>query len=126
MSVRRVMLGAAIAAAPFFGAVSALAAGDAARGQLVYERLCSGCHALDANRYGPAHRGVFGRKAGAAPDYVYSAALASSSIVWSADTLDKWLQNPEKLIPGQKMSFSVANAVERDDVIAYLQSQSKR
>jgi cytochrome c len=110
---------------PFLAAIPALA-GDAARGEQVYERLCSGCHALDANRYGPAHRGVFGRKAGTAPDYVYSGALASSTIVWSDDTLERWLSNPEKLIPGQKMSFSVANPVERADVIAYLKSQSRK
>ncbi|MGE5616472.1 MAG: c-type cytochrome, partial [Bacillota bacterium] len=86
MSAGRLLLGAAIAAAPFLGTASAVAAGDAARGAVVYERLCSGCHALDVNRYGPAHRGVFGRKAGSARDYVYSEALASSAIVWSEDT----------------------------------------
>jgi cytochrome c len=124
--MRLLCLRAAAAVLPLVATLPTVAAGDAARGQLVYERLCSGCHAMDVNRYGPAHRGVFGRKAGTAADYVYSGALAASTIVWSEATLDKWLTDPEKLVPGQKMSFSVPNAVEREDVIAYLKSQAKK
>jgi cytochrome c len=103
----------------------ARSAGDAARGATVYESLCAGCHALDENRVGPAHRGVFGRKAGSARDYDYSAALASSKVVWSEETLDRWLSGPEKFIPGQKMSISVASEADRRDVIAYLKAQSR-
>jgi cytochrome c len=102
----------------------ALGAGDAARGATVYESLCAGCHALDENRVGPAHRGVFGRKAGSAPDYDYSSAVASSKVVWSEETLDRWLSGPEKFIPGQKMSITVADEAARRDVIAYLKAQS--
>jgi cytochrome c len=103
----------------------ARSAGDAARGASVYESLCAGCHALDENRVGPAHRGVFGRKAGSAPDYDYSEALASSKVVWSEETLERWLSGPEKFIPGQKMSISVASEADRRDVIAYLKAQSR-
>ena len=99
--------------------------GDAARGATVYESLCAGCHAFDENRVGPAHRGVFGRKAGSAADYDYSEALASSKVVWSEETLDRWLSGPEKFIPGQKMSISVASEADRRDVIAYLKAQSR-
>ena len=101
-------------------------AGDAAHGAAMYESLCSGCHALDENRVGPAHRGVFGRKAGSARDYGYSSALASSTVVWSEETLDRWLTNPEKFIPGQKMSVSVAKEADRRDLIAYLKVQSRK
>lgn len=104
----------------------AQSAGDAARGATVYESLCTGCHSLDENRVGPAHRGVFGRKAGSALDYGYSSALTASTVVWSEETLDRWLTNPEKLIPGQKMSVSVAKAADRQDLIAYLKSQSRK
>jgi cytochrome c len=45
------------------------AAADAGRGRELYESRCGGCHSLDANRVGPAHRGVYGRKAGAAPGF---------------------------------------------------------
>ena len=104
----------------------AASAGDAARGANTYGTLCSGCHAVDENRVGPAHRGVFGRKAGSAPGYGYSSAVASSSIVWSEETLDRWLTNPEKLIPGQRMSISVAKETDRQDLIAYLKSVSRK
>src|SRR5258708_555102 len=106
--------------------LQAASAGDAARGANAYGTLCAGCHAVDENRVGPAHRGVFGRKAGSAPGYGYSSALASSSIVWSEETLDRWLANPEKLIPGQRMSISVAKEADRQDLIAYLKSVSRK
>jgi cytochrome c len=66
-----------------------------------------------------------GKKAGAQPDYNYSSALKASRIVWSKKTLDQWLANPEKLIPGQKMGISVPDVKERADLIAYLMQQSK-
>ena len=44
------------------------AAGDAIRGEQLYESRCMACHSLDANRVGPMHRGVYGRKAGSVPD----------------------------------------------------------
>jgi|SRR5437762_13797117 len=102
----------------------ACAAGDAAHGKAIYESLCTACHSLDYNGVGPAHRGVFGRKAGSAAAYSYSDAVKSSAIVWTDQTLGQWLANPEKLIPGQKMGFSVPNAQERADVIAYLKKES--
>ena len=100
-------------------------AADAAHGKDLYETYCTGCHSPDRNRVGPAHRGVFGRRAGGAPGYAYSPALASSSVTWTSETLDAWLRDPEKLIPGQKMGFSLADAAERQDVIAYLASLSR-
>ena len=42
---------------------SAEAAPDAARGEQVYVR-CMACHALAADRVGPRHCGLMGRKAG--------------------------------------------------------------
>jgi cytochrome c len=107
-------------------ALPAWSAADAARGAVLYQSKCGGCHALDENRYGPAHRGVFGRKAGSAPGYAYSEALSSSSIVWREDTLDRWLADPEKLIPGQRMSISVASEDDRRDLIAYLRARARK
>ena len=86
--------------------------------------MCVACHSIDYNGVGPAHKGLFGRKAGTRPDYVYSPAAKASSIVWSDKTLDKWLANPEKLIPGQKMGFMVPAAKDRADLIAYLKKEA--
>jgi cytochrome c2 len=45
-------------------------------------------------------------------------------IVWSAQTLDAWLADPERLIPGQRMNYSVPQAADRADLIAYLKAKS--
>jgi cytochrome c len=101
----------------------ALAAeGDAARGKALYDARCIACHSPDANRVGPAHKGVVGRKAGAASGYTYSPALKASQVVWSEATLRAWLADPEKAIPGQKMGYSVASAEDRDHLVAYLKT----
>jgi cytochrome c len=102
----------------------AAAEGDASRGQTLYESRCVACHSLDASRVGPAHRGVYGRKAGSVADYAYSDALKNSQIIWNATSLDQWLTDPEKLIPGQRMNYSVPESQDRADVIAYLKEES--
>jgi cytochrome c len=106
-------------------ASAAHADGDATRGKMLYEARCSGCHSVDANRVGPAHRGVFGRQAGSAHDYEYSPALRQSKIVWNEVNLERWLASPEQLIPGQKMGYAVSDATDRADLIAYLQDVSQ-
>lgn len=94
--------------------------GDAARGKQLYESRCVACHSVDAHRVGPAHQGVFGRKAGSASGYAYSDALARSTVRWDARTLNAWLSDPEKLIPGQRMGYQVEQAGDRADLVAYL------
>jgi cytochrome c len=96
------------------------AGGDAVRGLALYQAKCAACHSIDYNGVGPAHKNLFGRKAGSAPDYAYSPALAASTIRWNDATLERWLRNPEQLVPGQKMGFQVNSARERADLIAYL------
>jgi cytochrome c len=114
-------IAAACLAAP---ALSALAAGDAVAGRALYQTRCSACHSLDYNGVGPAHRGVFGRAAAQAKGFTYSDALKSSRLVWSAESLDRWLADPEKTAPGQRMGLNVPDAQERADLIAYLKQAS--
>lgn len=82
-----------------------------------------GCHSLDDNDVGPRHRGVVGRAAGAVPGYAYSARLRGSGIVWTPANLDRWLTNPQAMVPGAKMYFSIARPRDRADIIAYLAQQ---
>lgn len=110
----------------FFTSSFAYAKGNIQNGQLLYSSRCIACHSIDANRTGPAHRGVFGRKAGSVINFDYSLSVKKSRIIWNEKTLDKWLANPEKLIPGQKMGYSVPDAKDREDLIAYLKSQTNR
>ena len=100
----------------------AQAESDAIRGQSLYQSMCMACHSIDHNGVGPAHKNLFGRKAGSQPDYIYSPALASSDITWNAANLDSWLRNPEEFIPGQKMWIEVSSAQDRADLIAYLKN----
>jgi cytochrome c len=99
-------------------------AADPGRGAELYASRCGGCHSLDAHRVGPMHRGVFGRKAGSAEGYDYSPALTASAVVWTTITLDRWLGDPESVVPGQRMGYRLDDAGERAEVIAYLRLQS--
>ena len=80
-------------------ASKAAVAGNAQRGATLYQDKCTGCHSIDSNRVGPAHRGVFGRKAGLAPGFAYSPGLKKSKIIWNDATLDRGLTNPQATIP---------------------------
>jgi cytochrome c len=94
--------------------------GDATRGVEIYAR-CEACHALAYNRTGPKHCGVVGRKAGRVPGFDYSAAMRRSNLVWDAATLDHFLTNPPKAVPGTTMTYAgIPDARDRADVIAYL------
>lgn len=100
------------------------ASGDAAHGATTYHE-CMICHSLDKNGIGPRHRRVFRSKAGSVPDYNYSAALKASNIVWDETTLNQWLTNPQALVPGTKMMFSVSDAQARADVISFLKEKAR-
>lgn len=100
--------------------MASLAAGDPKRGEQIYSR-CAACHSLDYNRTGPKHCDLFGRKAGSAPDFQYSAAMRRSKIVWNEKTLDAFLANPMKYVPGTAMGYAgIEDEQERVDLIAYL------
>jgi cytochrome c len=115
-----------ILAATLTTAQGAERAGDAVKGKALYESRCTACHSLDHSRIGPAHRGVFGRHVAQVAGFDYSPALRRSHVVWNAKSLDRWLTDPEAFIPGQKMGYSVPDAQDRADIIAFLASQDAR
>lgn len=94
--------------------------GNAERGEALFNRRCTGCHAVDTSREGPKLRGVFGRKAGSVAGFSYSAALRTSGVTWSERTLDIWLSDTDAFVPQNEMGFRVPKAAERADIIAYL------
>jgi cytochrome c len=112
------------AAAAQLPSTSAPMRGDAVRGKAVFEKRCTGCHALDQDREGPHLKGVFGRTAGSVPGFDYSDALRNSHIVWDETTLERWLTDPQTMVPGANMDFYVAKPDERADVIEFLKEQS--
>jgi cytochrome c len=100
--------------------------GDAGRGRLVFEKRCTGCHALTQDREGPRLQGVYGRTAGTVPKFDYSHALRAAHVEWNETTLDRWLADPDAFLPGNNMEFHVARPRERADLIRYLREQSGR
>jgi cytochrome c len=96
------------------------------RGEAIYAR-CAACHAIDANRTGPQHCGLFGRKAGTAPGFDgYSKAMRDSGIVWDAKTLDVFLKDPLGTVPGTAMGYAgVKDDAERADLIAWLRQATQ-
>jgi cytochrome c len=119
----------ALFVAAAFGAVALgaanAAAADAARGADVYTR-CLACHSLASDRVGPHHCGLIGRKAGSVPGFTYSEAMKKSKLTWDEKTLDRFLQNPAKMVPGTSMTYAgVPEAKDRADLIAYLQQANQ-
>lgn len=113
---------AAIALLAF--STSAQGAGDAAAGKIVAER-CAACHAFDAgkNKVGPSLFGVVGRKAGTLANFSYSTAMKRSGVVWTAGTLDAYLDGPKTLVLGNHMGYrGVTKAQDRAKLIAYLET----
>lgn len=96
--------------------------GAPARGKLVFASRCGGCHTLNQNREGPKLAGVYGRTSGTVPGFLYSASLKKAAVKWDAKSLDKWLADPNELVPMSNMYFHVAQAEQRSDLIAYLES----
>ena len=93
---------------------------EAHAGKELFQTRCGGCHSLDSDRVGPRLRGVYGKPSGVTQSFKYSEALKNSHIVWDEAALDKWLADPESVIPDNDMSFRLENSQERTAIIDYL------
>jgi cytochrome c len=99
------------------------ASGNSA-GKDLFDKRCAGCHSVDKDKEGPRLAGVYGRAAGAVPTFSYSEPMKKARIVWNDETLDRWLTDPEKMVPGTDMEFHVAKADERKAIIEWLKTQA--
>ncbi len=99
---------------------------DAAEGEKVFRRQCFICHTVDQggpNKQGPNLFGIVGRKTGSVEGFRYTSANKNADIVWTPETLDPYLVNPRKVIPGTNMAFAgLRNEADRKNLIAYLQT----
>ena len=119
----RKILQRAGAALILMASISAAAAADAAHGEKLFVE-CASCHSIERGieGVGPSLFGLFQRKAGDVADYRYSPALKKSGIVWTPQTLDTYIADPQKSVPGNRMPYSgLPNAADRADLMAYLQ-----
>jgi len=105
--------------------ISSQAQTTSKHGKELFDKRCGGCHALDRDKEGPRLGGVYGRSAGAVTSFQYSGPLQKSKITWTEETLDKWLADPEKMVPDSDMAFHVESADERREIISFLKSSGK-
>jgi cytochrome c len=106
---------------------TARAEGDAARGEAKFQD-CAACHKLEAgaNNLGPSLHGIFERKAGELADFRYSPAIKRSGIAWTPEALEKFIADPQAMVPGNRMPYAgMASASDRADLMAYLQKATK-
>ncbi len=85
---------------------------------------CHVCHEpAGNNKLGPNLAGIFGRKAGTVPGFRYSRAMARAKIVWEEKSLDEFLADPQRLVPGNIMPYpGLADERQRKALIEYLKT----
>jgi cytochrome c len=99
-------------------------------GQLLFNNACRTCHTTNKgdNRLGPNLYKIVGRKAGSLPNYRYSSAMKDADFVWDEVKLDRFIENPDAVIPGNNMKpyGGLASVGDRAKVTAFLRSLSDR
>lgn len=92
-------------------------------GAAQFRKSCGTCHTVDPKapkRQGPHLWQVVGRESGALAAYDYSGALAAAGLVWNVETLDRWISNAKKVVPGTTMAYRQRNPEKRKLIIDYL------
>jgi cytochrome c len=118
---------AAILAAVFLALGLGTSAARAAEGAEIFANNCAVCHSTDpgTNKLGPSLAGVVGRKSASEQGFAYSPAMTKENVSWDKATLDKYLADPQGMVPGTKMIFpGVKDEADRKALIDYLATLS--
>ncbi|NNC72012.1 MAG: c-type cytochrome [Sphingomonadaceae bacterium] len=114
--------------APMAGPV---ASGDPVRGERAFLK-CYSCHSIEPGEHGyggPSLYESVDRPIASVAGFDYSApmrALSEREMRWSADLLDRFITDPEAVVPGTDMTFTgMEDAAERADLIAYLRENDR-
>jgi cytochrome c len=100
------------------------AADETQAGRQLFEKRCTGCHALDRSKEGPRLGGVYGRKVGSVEGFNYSEGMKKAGFTWDEQHLERWLTDTDSVVPDNNMDFHVASAEERAAIIRYLKAPS--
>jgi cytochrome c len=97
-------------------------------GKVAFNNSCRTCHSLKAgdNRLGPSLHGIIGAKAGQSAGYAYSQSLRQSGVTWNEATLERWIENPEAVIPNNNMKpyTGLADAAVRKKIVEFLKKNN--
>ena len=100
---------------------------DLADGEKQFAK-CRACHTITAEKQdltGPHLYGVFGRKSGTVAGYSFTDAMTAHNTVWDFDSLYTYLEAPQAVVKGTKMSFQgIKDADQRRNLIAYLKLET--
>jgi cytochrome c len=119
------LLLAAVVSTGVWACAGSANAQDATAGELVFKTQCAGCHSpLEGkNVVGPSLFGVVGRPAGSIATFHYSAANKASGLTWTPEVLDKYITDPQSVVPKTIMPYpGLKDAAKRADLIAYLET----
>lgn len=97
------------------------------RGRNLY-KLCQACHSLkaDVTLVGPSLHGLFERRAAGVESFTYSDAFYGADFRWGPEQLAKWLANPARMIPGNKMIFAgMKDPRQIADLISFLKEATR-
>ena len=123
-----IVLTSAAALALLSGAALAQSDVSPDEARLAFNNHCRQCHVTNEgdHRLGPSLHNVVGREAGAAPGFPYSSAMEASSVVWDEENLDRYIENPDAVVPGNNMKpyAGITDAEERAKIIAHLEAES--
>jgi cytochrome c len=93
-------------------------------GQQAFNNACRTCHMVKEgdNRLGPHLAKVIGRKAGSLPDYGYSSAMKEAGFAWDREKLERFIANPDEVVPGNRMKpyTGLASSDDRAKIVAFL------
>ena len=127
----RLLIATLSAAAYLLSPLSALSqapqGAEPSSGQQAFNNACRTCHIMREgdNRLGPNLNKVVGRKAGSISGYNYSSAMKETDFVWDEQKLDRFIANPDEVVPGNNMKpyGGLASSDDRKKIIAFLARQ---
>ena len=100
---------------------------DTEGGQQAFNNACRTCHMVREgdNRLGPNLHKIVGRKAGTLPNYGFSSAMKEAGFVWDEEKLDRFMANPDEVVPGNSMKpyGGLSSSDDRKKIIAFLAQQ---